>query len=382
MSNSLDLTPSHVFRDRLPHAFQSDFIHWYDHANDEVVFRPRHSPWISNSDCWSLKHNIYTKKWRLVKGSNVLVDLRSTSAGVLSRAVQSLEEAQHIHVVFNDSTQIVEINLPRLQLDFYVDRNFDAIYSRQFRGMIIDSQQNIGSLIGLASKLVLKSDTSERIMLIPVPRSFGTASIKYTKSSTSQHVTVQISKDDATKVYAYTLDVILNRFTDSGDLETKLLISYLHALTSSCLPDPQTKVTGTESALQILQSAAARSFDFLTDRHIDLLVQIANLSTKRSFYPTHERVMQQVWWDTNLPALSQDPRFRTSVIELFDHAAQMQIFDPDRAVFDSLRDARKEILSGMYILVRIWKQKERFHVLTVYRLCSRPAQSFSNKPFL
>jgi hypothetical protein len=51
------------------------------------------------------------------------------------------------------------------------------------------------------------------------------------------------------KVYAYNLDEVLGCITDSGDLESKLLMSYLHALTSSCLPDPVTKVTGTEAAL-------------------------------------------------------------------------------------------------------------------------------------
>lgn len=342
----LDLIPSRVFRERLPHAFVANFIHWYNHTDDEVELRPRKSPWARDVDCWRLRHDVRTKSWRLVKGSNVLVSLISTSAKIFSRIFRSLEETQHIHVVLDDNTQTVDVRLPRLRLGFFVERDSDAIYSRQFRGMIIDSQQDIGTLTGLTSRLVLKKDKSERMILIPVPRSFSMPSIRYAKTSNSAHVTVEISKDDATKVYAYNIDEDLRRITDSGDLETKLLISYLHALTSSCLPDPLTNMTGTEAALQILRSAAARSFELLTKRNVELLMQISALSTKRCFYPKHERVMQRVSWDSNLPAHTQNPYFRISVDEIFSHAAKMQVFYPEHEIFSLLREARKRVSSG------------------------------------
>lgn len=255
-----------------------------------------------------------------------------------------METAQHIHVLLNTMTQTIDISLPRLQLGFIVYRDSDTIHSRQFRGMTIDSQQNIGTLTGLTSKLVLKNQF-ERMILIPVTRKFGISSIKYTK--TSKHVKVYISKDDAMKVYAYNIDEDLGRITDSGDLETKLLISYLHAITSSCLPDPLTRMTGTEAALQILRSAAVKSFDLLNDRNVEMLVHIAALSTRRSFYPSNEKVMQQVSWNKTLPALSQHPDFRTSVDQIFNHAVRMQTFYPDHNVFIKIRDAWKCISSGM-----------------------------------
>ena len=342
----LDLIPSRVFRERLPHAFVTDFIHWYNHNDDEVEFRPRQSPWTRGIGCWRLVHDVRTKKWRLVKGPNVLVSLTSTSARVLSMNFQSLEEQNHIHVVFDTNTKTVDVHLPRLQLGFFVDSGSDAVYSRQFRGMVIDSQQNIGTLIGLTSRLVLKNDQSERMILVPVPRTFDRSSIKYEKTPKRGHVSVKISKDDATKVYAYNIDEDLGRITDSGGLETKLWISYLHALTSGCLPDPLTKLTGTEAALQILQSAAVRSFDLLTDRNVELLVQISALSTRRSFYPKHERVMQQVWWDDNLPAHSQHPYFRISVDDIFSHAEKMLVFHPEHDISALLLDARERVSSS------------------------------------
>jgi hypothetical protein len=382
ISGRLDLIPSRVFRDRLPHAFVTDFIHWYDHTTNEVVFRSRQCPWITDFDCWRLKHDTQTKDWRLVKGPNVLISLNSTSARVLSKIIRSMEEVQHIHIVLNTTTKTVDVHLPRLQLGFFIDRNSGAIYSRQFRGMVIDSQQNIGTLTGLTSKLVLKREQSERMILIPVPRKFGVSSIRYAQTSSSAHVTVEISKDDTTKVYAYNLDEVLGRITDSGDLESKLLMSYLHALTSSCLPDPLTKVTGTEAALQILQSAAVRSFNLLTRRNVELLEQIAALSTRRVFYPKHEKVMQQVLWNNSLPALSQHPQLRTSVYQIFDHASKMQVFYPGHYVFTVIQDARKRLSSGMSIVDVVGKLEVSLEVLTVHRLYSRSAQSDQNDNLL
>jgi hypothetical protein len=224
----------------------------------------------------------------------VLVSINSTSSRVLSKIVRSIEEAQHIHIVLNTTTETVDVHLPQLQLGFFINRNSSAMYSRQFRGIVIDSQQNISTLTSLTSKLILKREQSERMILIPVPRKFSVSSIRYAKPSSSAHVTVEISKDNSTKVYTYNLNEVLRRITNSGDLESKLLMSYLHALTSSCLPDPVTKVTSTKAALQILQSAAVQSFSLLTYRNVELLEQIAAFSTRRVFYPRHEKVIQQV----------------------------------------------------------------------------------------
>lgn len=379
----LDLIPSRVFQGRLPHAFVSDFIHWYDHTSNEVIFRPRKCPWISGSDCWHLKRDFSTEDWRLVNGLYVLASLTSTTAVLLSRIVQSLEESQHIHVILDTTTRTTNLNLPRLQLSFFVEPDSDAIYSRQFRGMTIDSQQTIGSLTGLTSKLVLKKDQSERMVLIPAPRKFGLSSIKYTKILSGHHVTVEICKDDATKVYAYNIDKDLGRIIDSGDLESKLLISYLHAISSSCLPDPLTGLTGTEAALQILQSAAVRSFDILTHRNIELLERIATLSPRRSFYPKHLKVMQQTSWNKNLPGLSQHPHFRTSVDQIFDHAAKMKVFFPENDVFEAIRDVREHVASGMLTADKIQSREPKhwFQVLTVHRIYSRSPRSGQNDKF-
>lgn len=338
----LDLLPLRLFKGQLPEKFCEDYIPFYDHSRDEVIFRPRAAPWFSETDGWRLQHNT-TNTWRLTKGSSVLVNMTSRSARGLSKMLRSLEDPQHIHVVLDPTTQTIDIELPRLQLAFFVEHQGDQVHSRQYRGMFIDNKQSIGSLVGLASKLVLKNDQRDRMIVVPVPKAFDPSSVKYAKCS--QHVSVFINKDYATKVYAYSIDACLGRIIDSGDLESKLYMAYLHALTSHCLPDILTKVTGVESSLQILRSAAVRSFDLLTEQNVELLTRIGGLSTSRVFYPPSERVMQNVQWDKSLPALTQHPVFRTVVMGLFEQATEMRLFFPEEPVYDLIETTRRQLLS-------------------------------------
>lgn len=198
--------------------------------------------------------------------------------------------------------------------------------------MIVDPDQNIGSLVGLASKLVLKSNgrIQDSLLLIPIPRTFDTRAVAHRKALDQHHVLVNINKDQVFKVYAYSLDVILARILWSRDVQQSLLLALLHAITSHYLPDLLTGYTGTESALKILQSAAIRAFEFLTADNVDILGRIATHSPPRCFYPSHSKKMQQVTWDIDLPSLSQHPKFRKCAVGITQQARTMQLFHPDK----------------------------------------------------
>ncbi|KAL6706808.1 hypothetical protein ACN47E_005144 [Coniothyrium glycines] len=359
-----DLVPARLFQDRLPRAFITNFVHWYDHSTAQVVFRPREDSWSDSSHTWRLTRDIHTGSWRMTRGSKALVDIRSKSALLLSKTVEALEDAAHIHIIFDTTDQIVDIEIPRLQLAFYIEQHAAHIRSRQFRGMFIDHDQNTGCLVGLVSKIVLSSDSSGRTILVPVPQNFTRANIGHSCTGVIDPVQVRINRDKANKIYAYALDYDLGRIIDTGDLESRLLLAYLHALTSSSLPDPLTKLTGTEAALQILQSAAVRSFNLVTHRNVDLLALLAGLSPTRKFYPTGKRVMQNVIWDKSLPAMSQHADFRTLVTGIFDHAVSMQIFHKDHDdVFLHLLETRQKTLSDPHLDERCRTRSSAFLTL-------------------
>jgi hypothetical protein len=323
-----------------------------------VLFRPRYAPWSSDCVQWRLVRE--GSAWQLVNGNTVLMSRFGPTSIVMSKVFSPLDSRFYIHTIFNTSSRSISISLPRLYLDFFIDRDDNRIQSCQYCDMFVDTNQNIGVLVGLKSKMVLKSKNSSenRIVLVPVPRNYGPSTISCAEIPGNRYVSVKIDRNDACGVYAYSLDTTLDRVLSDGDVQRKLYLVLLHALTSHCLPDLLTGQTGTESALQALQSASVRSFEYLTTSNVGLLRCIASLAPVRAYYPSDLQVMQQVTWNSELPVLSQHPQLRAHCKSLINQGEEMGLFYPDKApnisdweASNSLLDARDMIRSSTY---RIW----------------------------
>ena len=334
----LDLVPPRFFEDRVPTAFVTDYVHWYNRHTKEVEFRPLKDPWLPANTRWRLKSQGYT--WRLVNEQATLINVDSNTAGVLSNIFAPLEKAAHIHIIFESLTRSITIEMPRIQLVFYLQHGNHLIHSREYRGMVVDSDQRLGTLNGLSSKLVLVNarDTRERSVLIPEGH------ISFRKFS--DHVAVYVNQDTGVKIHAYTIDQILGRITDNGSLQSKLYLAYIHALTSHCLPDLLTGQTGTEAALSILRSGAIGSFGLFTNNNIAVLSKIAGLSAGRVYYPMNLQDMQQITWDWGLPFLSQDSSFHLAVEKIFKQTRAMKLFYSQRDYIEpeSRADIHRDLL--------------------------------------
>jgi hypothetical protein len=316
------LIPSRILRGKFPVAFIDEFVHWYNITDDSVEFRPIEDPWASSPDNWKLARARTGSQWRLMKDGISLVYVQSKTAEVLSGILSPLEDPLRIHLIFHHFSSSVEVELPRLQLGFYLKSGASSIQSRQFRGMAIDADQALGTLVGLRSKLILRHETAgNRLVVLPE----GSVS----SEMSSDHVRVTIAKNSTANAHAYDVDDLLSRLVDNGSLQSKLLLCYLHALTSFCLPDPLIRRTGTEQALSILKSAAVSSFDRLTRENVEILGQIAHLTPGRSYYPANERVMQTVNWSPGLGFLAQHGEFYKSVKFIFNQAHRATIFHPE-----------------------------------------------------
>src|SRR5690242_9777124 len=303
----------------MPQAFETKYIHWYNHHTKEIVLRPRNRPWqLSDIDQWHLQR--YGKSWRLRKGSQTLMNMQSNDARMLSSLFTAVEDTPYIHISYDAVSKLVNIGLPRLKLDFHISNGGALIHSRQYRGTVLDEDQRIGTLVGLSSKLVLRrlDKAKDRLVLIPE------GALAYRKTP-NHHVSVSVSRQDNTVIHTYQLDPTLGRILDNGAMQSKLLLCLLHALTSHWLPDPLTRYTGTEAALTILRSSAVHSFSALLLDNVLLLNKIAALSPSRTFYPQHERVMQQIAWDANLPFGSQHGDFHVLVSDIFNHEKKMSL---------------------------------------------------------
>lgn len=316
-----DLVPSWVLQGEFPVHFTAGFVHWYDAQDGDVEFRPVGDPWNSSLDNWRLIRDLGQDRWRLVKGSLSLISLSSKTSRVINEILSPLETPAYVHIIRQRSLSKVEIELPRLSLAFSLESGTSLLQSKQFRGLAVDAEQSLETLVGLQSKLILRNKgTGRRLLIAPEGRS------SYQRAG--DHIRIIIHHEAAAKAHAYPVDDQLGRLLDNGTLQSKLWLCYLHALTSFCLVDPFIERTGTEQALFILSSAAVRSFDRLHQENIDVLRRIALLTPRRSYYPNSERVMQTVEWMPELSFLAQHGGLYKGVQLIFDQADRTKVFYP------------------------------------------------------
>jgi len=311
-----DLVPPRCLSGKLPVAFVENFFHWYDRSTRKIEFRPKSNPWRSADVLWRLRKS--GSRWHLERKNLVLIDIASNTFKSFSKLFSPLEDQEHIHVTFNRTSQVTAVELPRIQLDFYMKMGELEVHSRQYRGMIVDSDQRIGALCGLFNKLVLRyvDGGGERLILIPE----GACN----PEKTTHHTLLRVSLDSLQRAHAYRIDKVLGRIVDNGSLQSKLYLCFLHGLTSHCLPDPLTGLTGTEASLVILRSGALSSFPSMTESDFKILTQIALLSPSRTYQPCRKPISHKVKWNPNLSALSQHAEFFIAVEAIFNQLLKMK----------------------------------------------------------
>ncbi|KAH8798597.1 hypothetical protein F5884DRAFT_687263 [Xylogone sp. PMI_703] len=315
-----ELIPMHALDGDFPSPFVTDYTHWLDIDTDSIEWRPLASAWEPSPDNWQMV--IESGKHVIRKATMELVDIRSRTAGAISQVLCPLEQANYICTIVDKDAKQLNINLPRLKLDFFLkDLEKRLLESKQFRNMVIDNKQSFGTFTGLVNKLVLREiEGLARTVVVP----YGKASFV----SERHHVRVSIDASSATNIsyHSYRIDNQLGRLVDNGSLKSRLFRLYLHALTSHCLVDQLTGRTGTEEALHGLDSAATSSFIDLDPIDIELLSSISKLTPIRQYYPKHLEVMQQIDW-LHLSPLSQHPAFHKKVERIFAHAKALLVFE-------------------------------------------------------
>ncbi|KAI0480855.1 hypothetical protein GGR56DRAFT_688190 [Xylariaceae sp. FL0804] len=321
---TFESVPPHLLRGAFPPDLVDNFVHWYNHEEKHLEFRPKEDPWTHSDKNWTLYSIDNSARWLLKKEETCLVNVRRKLAAALTKILSPLAEPSSVHIIHDRSRLCHEIELTRVQLGFSLDLRDKSIKSLQYRGFSIDVEdQSIGTLVGLQNKLVLKSDRDPSCKKVIIPDG------KISAVRTQGHVQVYINKSSATTVHVYDVDTLLGRLVDNGSLRSKLLLCYLHALTSFCLPDPLTNKTGTEMALALLRSAAIRSFTPLTTEHVELLLKISQLTPSREFYPSNEKVMQKVTWSSDLGFLAQHGGFQEAVDSIFANEKRLSVFSSE-----------------------------------------------------
>jgi hypothetical protein len=342
-SSILDLIPSRSMRDLLPHHFVDNFVHWYHRTTETIEFCDVGDVWVTNKPAnWYFRRD--GSGWKLDHCTNVILMPPSTHLAQTIAAIMSpIEAPLRIHLLYDVEEKVLDIRVPRLQLQFFLEPGESIIRSRQFRNMKIDNDQSLGTLIGFASKLILQNikNSSTRTVIIPE----GKVEHQPTaQKSMEDHVRVMIVHGTAHRVQAYKIDNVLRRLVADDKIETKLFLAYIHALTSFFIPDPFLHRTGAEEALRILASAQIQAPCVLSHGAHERLSLISNLSPDRSFYPSHKRVMQTVEWSSSLSYISQDGRFHTLTQQILARSHEVSFLYLEYKVADLPRNISEDLV--------------------------------------
>lgn len=324
----LELVPREVFGGPssfdVPASLVTDCFHWLDLNTGLMDIRKQPDIWKVKDSNWVLNFNARQAHRRRVS----LVDPQSTLFQRVARIFDRFEYRQQL-TVFQPARGSLSVELRRLELSFTVNSK-NLLQSAQLRSEI-DPDQDAGTWYGLNSKLVLRdtNNPTQRSIIVP----WGPV----TSKRNSFHVAVDLVNNG--NYVRFTINDILGRLDCPAEPLLVYLRSLLHAYTSFVVPDGLTGRTGSEEALQYLKSGVSQPWQPINSSPFQILVRIAALTPRRTFYPEDLKVMQKVFWDADLTTTIQHDEFRPLVEEICKKSEHLSVFSFQKIELPQLEPA-------------------------------------------
>lgn len=281
-------------------------------------------PWLVNvdnpADAILCPHSHVARSIR-----SVLMPLETSHTNILS--ISTAATPYH--------PQNLQIKLPRYKLSFFVNLNGN-IECKDLPGFSVSTVQSVGTLCGLASKLVLETTDGQGTRKVIIPD--GTEAFQSNGASVPHpRITINPPADLGCHIraFVYEVDRLVGRLVGDNTLASWYLLAYLHILTSHWLTDPLTYRTGVQQALHMLRSAHSFSFMELTDEHVGILTKIVNIAPTRQYYPKHRTSMETVAWHSVLSSVSQIAPYTSLVEAILSHGNKQGLFrsgSPEQAL--------------------------------------------------
>ncbi|EME39837.1 hypothetical protein DOTSEDRAFT_37894 [Dothistroma septosporum NZE10] len=164
-----ETVPSRLMDGAFPMHFLDDFVHWYDNKADTVEFRPKIAPWNSSlPESWTLSKPKAGGQWQLSRARSHLLSRQGQTSRHIAHILEPLANDDHIHLTTDQNGHSLAAEIPTLGLGFSLHQGSSDLQSKEHRGMQVDSKQDLGTLIGLKNKLILKHRyDGRRLVLIP-----------------------------------------------------------------------------------------------------------------------------------------------------------------------------------------------------------------------
>lgn len=345
------LVPPEKLAGDLPAVLIDGHVHWLNVSTSVLEVRPQEKLWETSPENWTI--DCALGRYRMRKGCEFLIDLRSKSWAMVSGLLKPLDSPENLLVTcsptdseLSSSSPQLSVSLLRYGLSFYVDKDGD-LQSHNIRNMVYDEDQSIGTMFGLVNRLVLRPkstsvnahDLVSRCVLIPE----GDISFQMD----GHHVLVGVDTRGSSRMtyQTYKVDTDLGCLTGNVSLTNKLYCAYLHALTSGCSIDPLTGRSGTEEAMSLLRSANCWSIMKFSSRDAELLGLIASMCPSRTWYPEQLTCMQKVEW-LDLPASTQHHELYVVANGIKEHCEKLRLFHESQPspLFESFPSRNGDLL--------------------------------------
>lgn len=212
--------------------------------------------------------DLNTGRLAQIQTDRQLLDVTSECYKKIVNQLKRLECKQYVHVFVDANAKTAKIELIRMHLKFETKNvgDFSELRSCEFIGMRVALQQNCGSLYGLHNGLILESIPNEfdndvrksKILLLP----HNAIAIQ----RVGNHVDVDIDVSSELRkppFHRYQIDEFGRQIRSSNSsFSAWFYLAYLHAVTSYGEVEPLLGMSGTERALQILQSGLLINQEF------------------------------------------------------------------------------------------------------------------------
>jgi len=283
-------------------------------------------PWLVNVDVDNSADAILCPHSHVVRSiQSVLIPLETSPTNLLS--ISTAATPHH--------PQNLQVKLPRYKLSFFVNANGN-LECKDLPGFSVSTIQSVGTLCGLASKLVLETMDGRRTRKVIIPDG---NEVFQTNDASVPHPRITITPscdlECHIRAFVYDVDGLIGRLVGDNTLTSWYLLAYLHIITSHCFIDPLTYRTGVQQALHMLRSAHSFSFMELTNEHVGILAKIVNIAPARRYYPNHLTSMETVAWHSVLSPVSQIAPYTPLVKAILSHGNKQGLFrsgSPEQAL--------------------------------------------------
>ncbi|XP_055301272.1 uncharacterized protein LOC129567922 [Sitodiplosis mosellana] len=313
-----------LFSDDFPHDLVKNYSHWWDKNENFIEFRRRTfgKKHFSKETTVDYRLNLNNKHLIHEQTLRPMLDIKSNSYKNITKQLQRLEHPKHIHVLFFEETEEAKVELLRMNLRFTVkcpkkSKKHCDLISNEFNGMRVIREQKIDTLCGFRNGLVLESiKDDKKIILIP------NGSIHTKNANMFADVWINTSNElRSPPFYQYQVDKFCCQLKSSNETHASwFYLAYLHAITSYGEIEPFTKMSGTERAIQILQSAFAWSSLPYDPEAIRILKDIAALTPLRNL---DDLDIQSVTWPRGIPTHAAQDCFIYIAKKLLDDSQRL-----------------------------------------------------------